>query len=77
MMAYKNHGGTAPESTKKVLDKITTTLAQQKKIVEADTKRVQAGWDSCRTIAGEISKAKSHDEYCKIVQKHRPKSLTK
>lgn len=45
MMAYKSRGGTAPESTKKVLDNLTHALNNLKKEIEADKKRVSTAYD--------------------------------
>lgn len=75
MLAYTSLGGTAPGPTKQVLDNVSKTLAQLKSNVEADTLRVQTAYDATRRIASEISAAKTYEEYCAIVRKHRPSSL--
>lgn len=73
MMSYNAFGSTGPTATKNTIKNLYNALEQHKKVYEADNTRVSNAYNSVRTLASQIGKTKSYEEYCKVVQNNVPK----
>jgi argininosuccinate lyase len=73
MMSYNALGSTGPQATKNTINNLKKELESHRKVYQEDQRRVDNAYNATRTIASQIGKAKSYDEYCKIIQSNLPK----
>ena len=73
MMSYNALGSTGPKAVTNTIANLRKTLEGHKKELEKDQHRVTTAYNSARAIAKEIGHVKNYDEYCAVVEKHKPK----
>jgi len=77
MLSYESRGGTGKKEVERLIKEGQQQLAEKRKELEADKKRVTDAWNAARAIAKEAKGIKDADALKKLVAKHRPQSLSK